>query len=1209
MSDNNPSSSPPLPSSVPAPAAADDELDLNASASESSVVVRPSDAGVVAPLEQPARASSAADGVPKSDLATEETTVLVEARQEEMKDEVVLVTAAADDAVNVGGESHGSGDEAVDSVVDAVGTAPVQIEVSTVVEGEPEEANVGSADVAEDLVLPTTAGDAGGGSTLDEKVEVAEELLSADELDDGEGQEVGETVEVVEQKPAVRKRGRPPKARKIAKEVKKSEELFSADESGDGEEKKPSARKRGRPPKSRKNDKAEKKGEEVVEELFSADESGDGKGQEVGESVTVEGKPAARKRGRPRKPTKIAKVEKKSEGDESDDEEGQEAGETATVVEEKPSARKRGRPPKSRKNDKAEKKNEEVAGDLFSSDEPDDGEGQEGGETITVEEKKSTARKRGRPPKSRKNDKAEKKNEEVGEDLFSSDEPDDGEGQEVGETITVEEKKSTARKRGRPPKSRKNDKAEKKNEEVGEDLFSSDEPDDGEGQEVGETITVEEKKSTARKRGRPPKSKDSEAEKKSEEVVKELFSDEESDDGEGQEGGEKELAARKSGCPPNSRNITKAEKTSEEEFGVSDMVWGKIKSHPWWPGQIFDPSDASEMAEKHQKKGCLLVAYFGDHTFAWCEPSKLKPFEAHFPNMAKESSMDAFVSAVDEALDEVSRRVVLGLTCNCVPEESYADLKNEVIENAGIRERATNTDWLNMSSFARSFEPNMFLEYIKSLAESPMAKTDGLQFVTAQAQLAAIHLKKGYQELPAFYHGGGFAECDDDGKPESDVMQVNRDTSLTDRKRVSVKGKARKEERMSRTPGDGLDNSKKERSLSELMKAKKSSRHLSNGRKVPSSSSGKQKSEALDDFDSLEVVRKRKKKLDSSGDLETKSPRMGTPKSFKIGECIRRVASQLTGSSPAVKDNSGTSRKALSSSRVSFRSDAETEILKYYSTCSMDEMLSQLCLAARDPLKGYSFLSMIVCFFADFRDLHTDGSVSLEENNGGQTGGMSSSKAKMGSLMSSESDDEDDDDVEDSYWTERVVQGSSPKRKKRKGDAKMQSPSKKVIPTEVELSDSVPAPSSRPAADPLEEPQVIDAGGDVRNGSMVEEQLDSYDKSAKEYNPAELILRFAESDALPSEVDLINIFSRYGPLKESETEVLKKSNHAKVVFKRGPDAELAFSSAGKFSIFGPALVSYQLKHISSVPKHSASQAKQDATFTEENKSGQDNAED
>ncbi|KAK1285435.1 hypothetical protein QJS10_CPB20g00373 [Acorus calamus] len=1155
MSDDNPSSSPLLPSSA-APAAADDKLDLNASASESSVVVRPSDADVVAPLEQPAQASSAADGVPKSDLATEETTVLVEARQEEMKDEVVLVAAPADDAVNVGGEGHWSGDGAVDSVVDAVGTAPVQVEVSTVVEGEPEEPNVGSADVAEDLVLPTTADDAGGGSTLDEKVEVAEELLSADELDDGEGQEVGETVEVVEQKPAVRKRGRPPKARKIAKEVKKSEELFSADESGDGEEKKPSARKRGRPPKSRKNDKAEKKSEEVVEELFSADESGDGKGQEVGESITVEGKSTARKRGRPRKPTKIAKVEKKSEDDESDDEEGQEAGETATVVEEKPSVRKRGRPPKSRKNDEAEEKNEEVAGDLFSSDEPNDGE-----------------------------------------------------GQEVGETITMEEKKSTARKRGRPPKSRKNDEVEKKNEEVGEHLFSSDEPDDGERQEVGETITVEEKKSTARKRGRPPKSKDSEAEKKSEEVVKELFSDEESDDGEGQEGDEKELAARKSGHPPNSRNITKAEKKSEEEFGVSDMVWGKIKSHPWWPGQIFDPSDASEMAKKHQKKGCLLVAYFGDHTFAWCEPSKLKPFEAHFPNMAKESSMDAFVSAVDEALDEVSRRVVLGLTCNCVPEESYADLKNEVIENAGIRERATNTDWLNMSSFARSFEPNMFLEYIKSLAESPMAKTDGLQFVTARAQLAAIHLKKGYQELPAFYHGGGFAECDNDGKPESDVMQVDRDTSLMDRKRVSVKGKARKEDRMSRTPGDGLNNSKKERSLFELMKAKKSSRHLSNGRKVPSSSSGKQKSEVLDGFDSPEVVHKRKKKLDTSGDLETKSTRMGTPKSFKIGECIRRVASQLTGSSPAVKDNSGTSKKALSSSRVSFRSDAETEILKYYSTCSMDEMLSQLCLAARDPLKGYSFLSMIVCFFADFRDLHTDGSVSLEENNGGQTGGMSSSKAKMGSLMSSESDDEDDDDVEDSYWTERVVQDSSPKRKKRKGDAKMRSPSKKVSPTEVELSDSVPAPSSRPASDPLEEPQVIDAGGDVRNGSMVEEQLDSYDKNANEYNPAELILRFAESDALPSEIDLINIFSRYGPLKESETEVLKKSNHAKVVFKRGPDAELAFSSAGKFSIFGPALVSYQLKHISSVPKHSASQAKQDATFTEEKKSGQDNAED
>ncbi|KAK9919260.1 hypothetical protein M0R45_027869 [Rubus argutus] len=29
---------------------------------------------------------------------------------------------------------------------------------------------------------------------------------------------------------------------------------------------------------------------------------------------------------------------------------------------------------------------------------------------------------------------------------------------------------------------------------------------------------------------------------------------------------------------------------SKPGFQVSDLVWGKVRSHPWWPGQICDPS-------------------------------------------------------------------------------------------------------------------------------------------------------------------------------------------------------------------------------------------------------------------------------------------------------------------------------------------------------------------------------------------------------------------------------------------------------------------------------------------------------------------------------------------------------------------------------------------------------------------------------------------
>ncbi|RVW98829.1 hypothetical protein CK203_023979 [Vitis vinifera] len=124
---------------------------------------------------------------------------------------------------------------------------------------------------------------------------------------------------------------------------------------------------------------------------------------------------------------------------------------------------------------------------------------------------------------------------------------------------------------------------------------------------------------------------------------------------------------------------------SDLEFEVSDLVWGKVRSHPWWPGQIFDPLDSSEKAMKYFKKDSFLIAYFGDQTFAWNEVTQLKPFRAHFSQMEKQINLEAFHHAVDCALDEVARRVVFGLTCSCVSEEVRRKIKTQTIVNAGSK--------------------------------------------------------------------------------------------------------------------------------------------------------------------------------------------------------------------------------------------------------------------------------------------------------------------------------------------------------------------------------------------------------------------------------------------------------------------------------------------------------------------------------------------
>lgn len=82
-----------------------------------------------------------------------------------------------------------------------------------------------------------------------------------------------------------------------------------------------------------------------------------------------------------------------------------------------------------------------------------------------------------------------------------------------------------------------------------------------------------------------------------------------------------------------------------------------------------------------------------------------------------------------------------------------------------------------------------------------------------------------------------------------------------------------------------------------------------------------------------------------------------------------------------------------------------------------------------------------------------------------------------------------------------------------------------------------------------------------------------------EIMPSALVLSFGRSAALPSKLDLIRLFSRYGPLKENETEVHQNTNTVKVAFKRRFDAANAFSVVGKYSYFGPSLCSFRLVNL------------------------------
>ncbi|KAK9290413.1 hypothetical protein L1049_008582 [Liquidambar formosana] len=662
---------------------------------------------------------------------------------------------------------------------------------------------------------------------------------------------------------------------------------------------------------------------------------------------------------------------------------------------------------------------------------------------------------------------------------------------------------------------------------------------------------------------------------------------------------------------------------SKSGFSVSDIVWGKVRSHPWWPGQIFDPSDSSEKAMNYFKEDSHLIAYFGDGTFAWNEASRLKPFGTYFSQMEKQSSMESFRHAVDCALDEVSGRVQFGLACSCLSEEVYAKIKSQIIVNAGIQEESRKRDSGDEYSGAAAFEPVTLVEYIKELARFPYGEVDRLELIVAQAQLLSFYRWKGYPYLPELKMLGGLLE-NDAGIPltgkKKHRSEAIKDSvpDLKDEEQVpSGKGKLTNQDSSSRkrkhSSADSTYPSKKERSLSDLMARNHS--YLLNGEndsggkagsKLISSYSGRKRKVVESISDDSAVKNKRSLLSTGAANMSPKSS-----KTFKVGDGIRRVATQLNGSAPIQKYSDGMSRKkkvkneskeksakdSFGVSPYSYGKSQKREMVIPIEWSSPNEMLSQLCVAAIDPMRGCDLLVPEVSFFTDFRNSvcldHPSSrkqKESLEEKSGRKTG-RKSSKAETTETSELEY-------VKDSYWTDRIIAGIpeehlSPENQDETGQFMAETPIEKVMP----IVESEAAPEL--SIDLEFKQQTASA-----NLELQAEEPVGHINSKEELSPTALILNFTDLDSVPSETNLNKIFSRYGPLNESETEVLSKSSRAKVVFKRKSDAETAFSSAGKFSIFGPSLVSYRLKYLPSTPGKASSLAtkrsRKDATSVESN---------
>ncbi|XP_021897734.1 uncharacterized protein LOC110814548 [Carica papaya] len=368
--------------------------------------------------------------------------------------------------------------------------------------------------------------------------------------------------------------------------------------------------------------------------------------------------------------------------------------------------------------------------------------------------------------------------------------------------------------------------------------------------------------------------------------------------------------------------------------------------------------------------------------------------------------------------------------------------------------------------------------------------------------------------------------------------------------------------------------SKKERSLSELMGDALDSPDVEIGpdekvsNKSISAISGK-KRKAIDSVD--DESQHEGRKTISLAKVSLIAPNFPKP-SFKIGECIRRAASQITGSPSAIlKSSSDKFLKAEGSSDglvvdgydVSMEASGDalrkgTIMSTDYS--SLDELLSQLHLAALDPFRGYNFLNIIVSFFSDFRN-----SVVVDQPSADKTSGK---RKRTSSTNIGSSEAFEFEDMNDTYWTDRVIQnGTEEQQPSEKGGYQ-------IVP--VELGKPIQNQNQNQKS---RRPYTRKRYSDSNIEPAPEKPPGYIDENA----PAELVMNFSEMDALPSETNVNKMFRHFGPIRESDTEVDRETSRARVVFKKCSDAEVAYNSAGKFNIFGPMLVNYQLSYSISEP--------------------------
>ncbi|KZV39938.1 hypothetical protein F511_11318 [Dorcoceras hygrometricum] len=187
-------------------------------------------------------------------------------------------------------------------------------------------------------------------------------------------------------------------------------------------------------------------------------------------------------------------------------------------------------------------------------------------------------------------------------------------------------------------------------------------------------------------------------------------------------------------------------------FEVGDMVWGKVKSHPWWPGHIYDENYASVNVRKSKREGHVLVAFFGDSSYGWFLPAELIPFELNFAEKSRQTNLRSFLIAVEEATDELSRRRSLGLACRCRNQYNFwpATFEGDYLVDIGVGDEPGIYSSTQINRARDSFQPREMLSFMQRLALKPRNQQFTIELIKNKATVLACR-KSMFEEFDETY--------------------------------------------------------------------------------------------------------------------------------------------------------------------------------------------------------------------------------------------------------------------------------------------------------------------------------------------------------------------------------------------------------------------------------------------------------------------------